>query len=710
MRLRWKTFLLLLVVSLVPMAIVTAISLKTSKNLGKSISTEIHKTLAESVKRELVSATENYAMITLRAKSSMELALQVLVRDAAAALARPIPPAGPDSIYFASDFDDVQTAPKDLTPSSVHMTILADGSLVHKQVSYDHPNFLVAPGVPQNYVRDDIARFSRLSPTLKAIGRELQDGLFWIYASLESGVHISYPGHGGYPADYDPRVRPWYQIAQRSGKVSWSPPIVDITTRQMTFTVSAPFFKPDGSFAGAAAIDVLLPNVLLQSWISSQWSSRMQPFLVGLSDGPGSGKDLVWVLSSKEKRDIDGHPVVNTSELLDFPEGRNDFSLFLKRLRQKKSGSLEMPYRGVDSFWAFAAIFPELYFVIVTPKSTVMGLPEAVSQTFADYTRTQMLISLSAVVIALFFIGALALFISEKDTDNVLAIVKGIRRLEKGDFTTRLDVHFKDERDQIVTAFNQIVPRLEEHLDMRRALGLAKDVQQSLLPKTNPVVQGFDIAGTSVYCDETGGDYYDFINIRHGKLAVVVGDVSGHGISSALLMATARALIMLRASMPGRAASIINDVNRHLSLDTYDTGNFMTFFYCELAPASREICWVRAGHDPAIMYDPDSDTFQVLKGEGPAFGLDFSFAYEEFHHTLTDRQIVLIGTDGIWEMVNEDGDMFGKKRLLEILRTHHAASAEEIIAIILDALKVFRGSQQAADDVTMVILKVEPPA
>lgn len=705
MKLRWKTFLLLLVVSLVPMAMVTAISQKASKKLGASISTEIHKTLEESVKREIVSATENYAMITLRAKSTMEFALRVLVREASAAMAQPAP--DPTSIYFAPDFDRTGTAPPDLAPSGIHQKISPDGRLFNMPISYDHPNFLVAQNINPAEVQEDIARFTRLPPTLKEIANELKESLFWIYASLESGVHVSFPGHGGYPADYDPRVRPWYVLAKRTQALSWSPPIVDITTRQVTFTVSAPFFKPDGSFAGVAAIDVLLPNVLLQSRISSQWSSHMQPFLVGLDRVPGSGTDTVWILSPKENERASRQPAGEAGTALGFLQDQKDFSQLIRRIDQRSSGWLEMPYQGVDSFWAFAAIFPKLYFVLVTPKSKVMGLPEAVSQKFSGFAGTQVFIYLVAAVVAVCLIGGIALFISKKNTDNVLSIVKGIRRLEKGDFTTRLNIRFKDERDQIVTTFNQIMPRLEEHLRMSRALGVAKDVQQSLLPDKNPRLAGFDIAGTSIYCDETGGDYYDFIPLNQGRLAVVVGDVSGHGISSALLMATARALIMLRASMPGRAASIINDVNKHLSLDTYDTGNFMTFFYCELTPSSREICWVRAGHEPAFIYDPERDEFQVLKGKGPAFGLDYTFVYEEFRHMLAERQIVLIGTDGIWEMVNEAGEMFGKERLMDLVRTHHAHTAEEIIAIIVDELQRFRGNTQPEDDVTMVVLKVE---
>jgi sigma-B regulation protein RsbU (phosphoserine phosphatase) len=706
MKLRWKYFFILLMASLVPLLIVTGIGQKATKKLGKSLSAETHKTLVQSTRREIVTATENYAMITLRAKASLELALQVLIRESTIALA--LPPPEPGKIYFAEDFETFHTAPEDTVLSSIHMKVLKDGQLTPKSISYGHPSFLVAPGVDPEAVEEDISRFTRLTPVLKDIAGILEGSLFWIYASLESGVHLSYPGHGGYPAGYDPRNRVWYTGAKKIRGMTWSPPIVDITTKQLTFTVSAPFFNPeDGSVAGVGAIDVLIPNVLLESQISSQWYKSMQSFLFSLSDDDNNGKKQQWVLSQKGKTDTPKHGAgdhENGTYLQDRPK---DFSQLIPYIEKDPSGSLEMPYQGVDSFWAYAPIFPDLYFVIIAPKSMVMSLPEEIETKFRTYIQDQMTISIATVIIGVVFIAGIAFLLSYKSNKNVQSIVKGIKRLEKGDFTARLDLQFNDERDLIITTFNHIVPRLEEHLRMSRALGVAKDVQQSLLPKENPSIEGFDIAGSSLYCDETGGDYYDFIDLSEGRMAVVVGDVSGHGISSALLMATARALIMLRASMPGRAASIINDVNRHLSLDTYDTDNFMTFFYCELTPAVREVCWIRAGHDPALIYNPDTDTFEELKGHGLAVGVDYNFEYEAFQRTLVAGQVILIGTDGIWEMRNETDDMFGKERLKKIIRENYSATAKNIMRIISDTLKEFRGSKQPEDDVTMVVIKVK---
>ena len=701
MKLRNKYFIVLLVASLVPLATVAWISQKASGKLGESISAQARKTLTETLSREMVFATENYARITHRAKISLEFALQVLSKEAERSLILPSPI--PPDIYFADDFDDSKSAPKDLAPSLTHMKISKDGKRSPKPVSYHHPNFLVAPGVTRKDVRTDIARFTRLIPTLKNITRDYGGKLFWIYASLESGVHISYPGHGGYPEDYDPRVRPWYIRAKKKGSLLWGPPIVDATTKQLTFTVSAPFFKPDGSLAGVAAIDVLIPHVLLESEISSQWSESMHSFLVGSEDMRGSGEKELWVLSQKKQA---GMPVDPKTGLL-VPKVDGEFYKLTRYFRGKKSGYVDLPYQGVDSFWTFATIFPDLHFVMVVPKSVVMGLSEDIAEMFSSYTQGQAAISGTAVALALVFVACIAFFTSRASTRRVMIIVDAFKRLAQGDFSVRLNFRLKDERNLMITTFNEIVPKLEEHLRMSTALGVAQEIQQSLLPKDDPTLQGFDIAGSSVYCDETGGDYYDFIDIGQDRLAVVVGDVSGHGVSSALLMATARALIMLRASMPGQAAGIINDVNKQLSLDAYHTGNFMTFFYCELTSTERKACWVRAGHDPALLYDSDTGQFDELKGHGLALGVDYTFEYDEFHRILVPGQIVLIGTDGIWEMHNEAGEMFGKDRVKEIIKNNISASAKEIIAVITDALNKFRGSKQPEDDITMVVIKVQ---
>ncbi len=702
MKLRWKYFLVLVTASLVPLLTVTWISQNASRRLGITISEKAQNNLTETISQEMVSATRSYANLINLGGFASEQVLQRLAARAELALALPPPPE--TRIYYAADFDDPRSAPGDMAPSKNH-PIRANGDVVsYKQISRQHPNFLLAPGSKKAETAVDIARFTRLSATLKSIGHQYQGGLYWIYASLENGVHISYPGHGGYPTGYDPRLRPWYKTAVESNRVSWLP-VVDATTGQLTLTVAMPFRRPDESLAGVAAMDLKVKYALAESETAARWSQQMSSFVVGVEKDSSSNKEKIWVLSSQ-----------NNSAIAESKSAEGIFSqhpeieALFHLIKNKKSGYLDMTYKGVDSLVAYAAMIAGQYFVIIVPKSVVMTLPEEVGQMFVEFSKEQTAITSVAVVLALFLVGIVAFFTSRISTGHILTLIGAWKRLAKGDFTVRLKPRMKDERDQLIHAFNEIVPKFEEHMRMSKALGLAQEVQQSLLPQCDPSFPDFDIAGKSIYCDETGGDYYDFIETnREGQagMAVVVGDVSGHGVSSALLMATARALIMLRSSMPGEAAGVINDVNRYLSRDTAQTGNFMTFFYCEFTTGEPAVRWVRAGHDPALVYDPAIDAFDELKGQGVALGLDKKFEYVSSHRRLETGQVIIIGTDGIWEMHNTTGEMFGKEALKEIIRRNHTASSRQIVNAVSEALEQFRGDEAKEDDVTLVVIKVE---
>ena len=251
------------------------------------------------------------------------------------------------------------------------------------------------------------------------------------------------------------------------------------------------------------------------------------------------------------------------------------------------------------------------------------------------------------------------------------------------------------------------VTDMTEH---KKALMLAGEVQKSMLPSEMPRVRGLDIAGRNVSCDEIGGDYYDFIWRRDstkGMFSIVVGDISGHGVDSALLMTTARAFLRMRASQPGTISEIVTAMNNHLAQDTLDTGKFMTLFCLTIDPERQCLDWVRAGHDPALIYSPEQDEFEELKGIGIALGVSDGFKYAENHKTgLRNGQIIAIGTDGIWEAFNRDGEMFGKARYQHIIKKNADKSAEEILNAVYHELSEFTLGKKSEDDITLVIAKV----
>jgi sigma-B regulation protein RsbU (phosphoserine phosphatase) len=244
----------------------------------------------------------------------------------------------------------------------------------------------------------------------------------------------------------------------------------------------------------------------------------------------------------------------------------------------------------------------------------------------------------------------------------------------------------------------------------KKALALAGEVQKSLLPQDKPQVPGLDIAGRNISCDEIGGDYFDFLGCRDsnkGPFSVVVGDISGHGVDSALLMTTARAFLRMRASQPGTISEIITAMNHHLYRDVLKTGRFMTLFYLTIDRKHKRLCWVRAGHDPALIYDPDRDDFEELKGSGVALGVNDKSDYKENRKTgLSNGQIICVGTDGIWEAANGDGEMFGKERVRDIIRRNAEADADTILNTVYDELHQFTIGQRVQDDITLVVIKV----
>jgi PAS domain S-box-containing protein len=265
----------------------------------------------------------------------------------------------------------------------------------------------------------------------------------------------------------------------------------------------------------------------------------------------------------------------------------------------------------------------------------------------------------------------------------------------------------RDDRDNIIGNMAFVTDMTEQ----KKALALAAEVQKSLLPQGSPQIQGLEVAGKNVSCEEIGGDYFDFLGkseYPNAPFSIVVGDITGHGVDAALLMTSARAFLRMRAAQSGNISDIITEMNRHLALDVLDTGRFMTLFYMAIDPPNEQLQWVRAGHDPAMLYDPKQNTFEELGGTGIALGVKDDFRYETYQKTgLTDGQIVAIGTDGIWEACNPSGEMFGKKRFQDVIRDYAREKANNILGAVYDELDHFTRGLKSEDDITLVIAKVQ---
>ena len=247
--------------------------------------------------------------------------------------------------------------------------------------------------------------------------------------------------------------------------------------------------------------------------------------------------------------------------------------------------------------------------------------------------------------------------------------------------------------------------------EQKKALVLAGKVQKSLIPAKAPEIRGLDIAGRSDPCQEVGGDYFDFLygpDYPAGSLRVVVGDISGHGVDAALLMTTARAFIRMRATQTAEPSQVVTLSNHDLALDMGDSGSFMTLFYIEIDPGGHTARWVRAGHEPALLYCPVRDRFEELAGNGTPLGVDQDFGYtQQTLSALHPGTILAVGTDGIWEARDPEGRFFGKERFRDIIRRQAASSAQDMVTAVFDEIGRFCRGMPYQDDITLVVIKID---
>jgi phosphoserine phosphatase RsbU/P len=285
------------------------------------------------------------------------------------------------------------------------------------------------------------------------------------------------------------------------------------------------------------------------------------------------------------------------------------------------------------------------------------------------------------------------------------------RQLSGGDFSARATVSRRDEIGHLATAFNQMVPKLRESVELQRSLDLATKVQQALLPDGPPTIAGLDVFAKSRYCDQTGGDYYDFVeridSPQHKTMLIAIGDVTGHGIGAALLMCTARAALRTAAQSGGDCGAILTRMNKVLCQES-EHGLLMTLTLLSIDPATRVVQYACAAHDAIDVYDPKTAKWTQLAEGFLALGTFDDNHYQQYTAGPIEKGSVLfIGTDGIWEARNDAEEMFGKDRMLAAIARASNLPAKAIGAAVEADLDAYLGKRKIQDDVTYLVVKFD---
>lgn len=712
MRIRWKLAILLLAIALLPLGLVSWFAARATRELGDELAGRARAVLDEQARLGLRQTVDEYGRLLRREAQYLEFALRVQAREVERCLAAP--PSAAARVYRASDLTAGDAALPGARPSIRHPFPSPRSGRLPRQVSYEQPVIYECPGPADAGRRADMNRLAAMTPVYRFLASTTpRDLIVWHTVTLESGVHSAFPGHGRFPEGFDPRRFPSY-ASLGSTDVRWTGLARDPITDTMILTLSVGVRRPDDTPAGVTAIDVGAEDAFRTVRLPPGWARNARIFLVQQSARADSGdrglRILAWQDPAGESAQWNTPPAdewLTSSDTLTFGQMSDKMAI-------GQSGVWLLPMGEWRCLWAHArAHAPDVHVLVVVRYDSVVDAATAAAAAVRSRFADQLRVSAWTVFTIAGVVVALAWLASRSVTRPLQELTATARRIAEGDFEARADVRGSDEIGELGRTFNDMIPHLRDGMRLRESLALAQEVQQALLPQTPPTFPGFDIHGVSQYCEQTGGDYYDFLDISGvgpSGLGIAVGDVTGHGVAAALLMATARALLRGRASECSSLGDLLTDINRHLSHGA-PPDRYMTLFYVAIDAARGTLRWASAGHDAAIVYAPDVDQFSELRGDGIPLALEPSWRYEEHNgQMIAPGQVILIGTDGIWETRDAANRMFGKEAVRELMQRHAREPAEKIVQAITDAIRTFRGARPQEDDVTLVVVRRAPHA
>jgi len=234
-------------------------------------------------------------------------------------------------------------------------------------------------------------------------------------------------------------------------------------------------------------------------------------------------------------------------------------------------------------------------------------------------------------------------------------------------------------------------------------LNITREIQRSFLPESNPQIKGYDIAGTNIPSEQVGGDYYDFINIFDGQTGIVIGDVSGKGIPAALIMASFRSSLIAEIRNNYSIGTICRKVNS-LMYESTRAGSFVSAVYGVLDSKNHIFTFSNCGHNLPVHIKNDGE-IDYLKEGGQVMGVSPDVSYEQRPAILSVGEIIVLYTDGVTEVFDDDGREFGIDRLVEVVKEHKNKPSFEILDKIVNSVRKFASKKHTFDDLTAIVLK-----
>ena len=298
-------------------------------------------------------------------------------------------------------------------------------------------------------------------------------------------------------------------------------------------------------------------------------------------------------------------------------------------------------------------------------------------------------------------------------TGTVHDLHEGTKKVEAGDFSHRIPVRSNDQLSELAASFNgmtqrveQLIGEVKEKEKLESELEIARQVQTQLFPKEVPKLATLELAGVCNPARVVSGDYYDFIPTDSGGAAVVIGDISGKGISAALLMASVQASLHAQLSMGTGSdvstSALVTRLNRQLYANT-PPEKYATFYCAVYDARNSRLSYTNAGHLAPILIR--NGEVLRLESNGTVVGIFPEYPFEQCDVNLMPGDLLAAFTDGITESENAQEEQFGEQRLIELLRANVGRPLDEIIQNVMNAVGRWAHDPSMRDDITMLLAR-----
>ena len=520
---------------------------------------------------------------------------------------------------------------------------------------------------------------------------------------------------------FDPRERPWYQMAVYNNRLIWTDVFPDAHERGLAIVCAMPFHDAGGGIAGVAGVGTILDD-LTELVIGVEIGESGFAFVLN-----ESGQIIIH-----ENIELDHEGNIIREDLLNSPIP--DMVTVARAMVNGESGIKRITIEGREYFAAFSPLTTLPWSLGAIQEVAEVIAPALESGKRIDDMTSEAIdainVVITTVIAALVFIIAMIVIVvnyashrfSNTLTKPITALGEGVKEIAGGNLDHMIEINSSDEIEELGTSVNKMAAALKDYIanlktvtaDKERIgaeLNIASRIQSSMLPCVFPAFPErpeFDIFATMIPAKEVGGDFYDFFLVGEEKLALIVADVSGKGVPAALFMVIAKTLLKNNAQY-GMEPKMVFEVVNNLLCSNNEVGMFVTVFMGVMDIPTGKFTFVNAGHNPPLIRRK-SGVFERLPVK-PGFvlaGMD-GMAYKQDETILHEGDTIFMYTDGATEAANPNNELYGDLNLIMSANNHSGEDIKGFLNNVMKDIDSFVDGAEQADDITLLVMRRKNP-